>query len=113
THSGHLLDGVRHQVIRPGRGYALVAPSHRLAGRKSVRVAEFGDDDFVLLDVPAVRDNQLPKLRAGGVEPNVRWRTTSFGVIGRNVCPGWSRWAAMVPNIRGAPSVLSLVSLGC
>src|SRR5699024_9606497 len=34
-------------------------------------------------------------------------------VIGRNVCPGWSRWAAMVPNIRGAPSVLSLVSLGC
>lgn len=92
THSGHLIEGVRHQVIRPGRGYALVAPSHRLAGRKSVRVAEFGDDDFVLLDVPAVRDNQLPKLRAGGVEPNVRWRTTSFeavwGMVARGL--GWS-----------------------
>src|SRR5699024_6999513 len=50
------------------------------------------DDDFVLLDVPAVRDNQLPKLRAGGVEPNVRWRTTSFeavwGMVARGL--GWS-----------------------
>jgi len=92
THTGHLLDGVRHQVIRKGRGYALVAPSHRLADRESVRIADFGDDPYVLLDVPAVRDNQLPKLRAGGIEPNIQWRSSSFeavrGLVARGL--GWS-----------------------
>ena len=92
AHTGHLLDGVRHQVIRKGQGYALVSPSHRLAGRESVRIAEFGDDPYVLLDVPAVRENQLPKLRAGGIEPNIQWRSTSFeavrGMVARGL--GWS-----------------------
>lgn len=92
AHTGHLIPGVRHQVIRKGQGYALVSPAHRLAGRKSARIAEFGDDPYVLLDVPAVRDNQLPKLRAGGIEPNIRWRSTSFeavrGLVARGL--GWS-----------------------
>lgn len=92
THTGHLIDGVRHQVIRKGQGYALVAPSHRLAGRTSATIAEFGDDPYVLLDVPAVSENQLPKLRAGGIEPNIQWRSTSFeavrGLVARGL--GWS-----------------------
>src|SRR5690625_1527139 len=92
THSGHLIDGVRHQTIRKGQGYALVAPSHRLAGRASAKIAEFGDDPYVLLDIPAVRENQLPKLRAGGIGPNIAWRSTSFeavrGLVARGL--GWS-----------------------
>ncbi|GAA4107776.1 LysR substrate-binding domain-containing protein [Enteractinococcus coprophilus] len=92
THTGHLVDGVRHQVIRKGQGYALVAPSHPLAGRSSAKIAEFGDDPYVLLDVPAVSENQLPKLRAGGVGPNIAWRSTSFeavrGLVARGL--GWS-----------------------
>ncbi|WP_169558765.1 LysR substrate-binding domain-containing protein [Yaniella halotolerans] len=88
THTGHLIEGVRHQVIRRGQGYALVSPSHRLADRKSVRVKEFGDDPFVLLDVPAVRDNQLPKLRANGLEPNIAWRSSSFEAVRGMVARG-------------------------
>lgn len=92
THSGHLIDGVRHQTIRKGQAYALVAPSHRLAGRSSAKIAEFGDDPYVLLDIPAVRENQLPKLRAGGIGPNIAWRSTSFeavrGLVARGL--GWS-----------------------
>lgn len=92
THTGHLIDGVRHQVIRAGQAYALVSPDHRLADRKSVHVQEFGDDPYVLLDVPAVRENQLPKLRASGLEPNIQWRSTSFeavrGMVARGL--GWS-----------------------
>ncbi|HRO30723.1 MULTISPECIES: LysR substrate-binding domain-containing protein [Micrococcaceae] len=92
THTGHLIDGVHHEVIRRGQGYALVHPGHRLASREAVEVAEFGDDPFVLLDVPAVRDNQIPKLRALGLEPNIRWRSTSLeavrGLVGRGL--GWS-----------------------
>lgn len=92
THSGHLIDGVRHRVIRNGKAYALVSPDHRLAGRKSARIKDFGNDDFVLLDVPAVRDTQLPKLRAGGIDPNIRWRSTSLeavrGLVARGL--GWS-----------------------
>lgn len=92
THTGHLLPGVRHRVIRRGRGYALVAPSHPLAGRAEARIAEFADGDFVLLDVPSVREVQLPKLEAAGVVPRVRWRSTSFeavrGMVARGL--GWS-----------------------
>ncbi|KAB1641929.1 LysR substrate-binding domain-containing protein [Gulosibacter chungangensis] len=92
THTGHLVDGVLHEVIRKGQGYALVSPSHRLADRDAVHVSEFGDDEFVLLDVPSVRDAQLPKLRAAGLGPNVRWRSTSFeavrGMVARGL--GWS-----------------------
>lgn len=92
THTGHLIDGVRHQVIRAGQAYALVSPDHRLADKKSVHVQEFGDDPYVLLDVPAVRENQLPKLRASGLEPNIQWRSTSFeavrGMVARGL--GWS-----------------------
>lgn len=88
THTGHLIDGVRHQVIRRGQGYALVPPTHRFAGRKSVRVEEFGDDPYVLLDVPAVRENQLPKLRANGLEPNITWRSTSFEAVRGMVARG-------------------------
>lgn len=92
THTGHLIEGVRHQVIRRGQGYALVHPSHRLADRKRVRLEEFGEDPYVLLDIPAVRENQLPKLRAHGLEPNIQWRSTSFeavrGMVARGL--GWS-----------------------
>lgn len=92
THTGHLIDGVRHEVIRRGQGYALVSPDHRLAGRAEVNVSEFGDDDFVLLDIPAVRDGQLPKLRQAGLKPNIRWRSSSFeavrGIVGRGL--GWT-----------------------
>jgi len=92
THTGHLVEGVHHEVIRRGQGYALVHPEHRLAGREAVEVTEFGEDPYVLLDVPAVRDNQIPKLRRLGLEPNVQWRSTSFeavrGLVGRGL--GWT-----------------------
>src|SRR5699024_4925576 len=39
THTGHLIDGVRHQVIRKGQGYALVHPEHRLAGRQVAHIS--------------------------------------------------------------------------
>lgn len=92
THTGHLLDGVRHEVIREGQGYALVSPNHRLADREALHVSEFGDDDFILLDVPAVREAQIPKLQAAGLAPNIRWRSASFeavrGMVARGL--GWS-----------------------
>src|SRR5699024_8664206 len=62
------------------------------ADRKRVRLEEFGEDPYVLLDIPAVRENQLPKLRAHGLEPNIQWRSTSFeavrGMVARGL--GWS-----------------------
>lgn len=79
-------------MIRRGQGYALVSPSHPLAGRDRVKIRDFGDDPYILLDVPAVRENQLPKLRAGGIEPNIRWRSSSLeavrGLVARGL--GWS-----------------------
>lgn len=112
THTGHLLDGVRHEVIRQGQGYALVAPDHRLAKRKSVHVAEFGDDEFVLLDVPAVREAQIPKLRQAGLKPNIRWRSTSFEAVRGLVARGLG-WSVLVqrPPVNVSYDGLPLVSI--
>lgn len=88
THTRHIVEGVDYQVIREGRPYVLIGPAHRLAGRTSVRLAELADDDMVLLDIPSVRDNQLPNLRASGLNPKIAWRSTSFEAVRGMVARG-------------------------
>ncbi|WP_434620185.1 LysR family transcriptional regulator [Arthrobacter sp. A5] len=88
THTRHVVDGAEYQVIREGRPYVLVGAMHRLAGRSGVRLAELADDDMVLLNIPTVRDNQLPNLRASGLDPKIAWRSTSFEAVRGMVARG-------------------------
>lgn len=94
THSNHLVDGIRNVMIAPGHGYIAVAADHRLAlaGRESASFAELAEEDYVLLDVEWVRDHQMPRLRAAGLDPRVRWRSADLetvrGLIARGL--GWS-----------------------
>lgn len=92
THTGHLLNGVQHERIRAGMGHVIVAADHRLANRTSVHLRELIDEDYVLLDLPSIRENQVPKFAALGLEPRIRWRSTSFeavrGIVARGL--GWS-----------------------
>lgn len=89
THTRHVLPDVDAHVVAPGRPYLLLPADHRFAGRSSVALSEMADDDYVQLDVPSVRDNQLANLRESGLEPRVRWRSSSFeavrGMVGRGL----------------------------
>lgn len=88
THTLHVRPGLQRRVIREGRPYILLAADHPLAHREKVRLPELADEDMVLLDIPSVRDNQLPNLRHSGLEPKIAWRSTSFEAVRGMVARG-------------------------
>ena len=57
--------------------YLLVPAGHRLAGRRKVRLEQLGGEPLALLDLPQSREYFLGLFAAAGIEPNVRYRTTS------------------------------------
>lgn len=88
THTRHLLPGVQARTVKEGRPYVLLAADHPLASRKSVRLAELAEEDFVSLDIPTVRDNQLVNLRLSGLDPKIAWRSSSFEAVRGMVARG-------------------------
>ncbi|MDP0929978.1 LysR family transcriptional regulator [Paracoccus onubensis] len=57
--------------------FALLAPDHRLAGEKAVRLVDLADDPFILLDLPHSRDYFSSLFAACGLQPNIAFRTRS------------------------------------
>ncbi|WP_313812862.1 LysR substrate-binding domain-containing protein [Glutamicibacter sp.] len=88
THTRHLIADVEHRIVMSGRPYVLVSASHRFANRASVRLTELANDDFVSLDLPTVRDNQLVNLRMSGLDPKIRWSSQSFEAVRGMVARG-------------------------
>lgn len=87
-HARHVIPGVQIRVVKEGRPYILLSPGHRLARREKVFLHELAEDPMVLLDIPSVRDNQLPNLRDAGLEPRIAWRSTSFEAVRGMVARG-------------------------
>ncbi|MFD1211916.1 LysR substrate-binding domain-containing protein [Arthrobacter sp. GCM10027362] len=88
THTRHVVGGLRMRVVKEGRPYILLGAGHRLAGRDKIALRELAGEDMVLLDIPSVRDNQLPNLRASGLDPKIAWRSTSFEAVRGMVARG-------------------------
>jgi DNA-binding transcriptional LysR family regulator len=61
--------------------YALFAPEHPLAGRPRVTLAELSGFDFVALDVQPVHEHQLGLFAYAGVQPRIRYRTSSYELL--------------------------------
>ena len=57
--------------------YLLVPAGHRLARRRKVRLEQLDGEPLALLDLPQSREYFLGLFAAAGIEPNVRYRTTS------------------------------------
>nr|WP_231366341.1 LysR family transcriptional regulator [Zhihengliuella flava] len=88
THTRHLLPDVESTQIMTGRPYVLVAAEHPLANRGSVKLSDLAEEDFVQLDLPTVRDNQLVNLRMSGLDPQVKWKSSSFEAVRGMVARG-------------------------
>ncbi len=61
--------------------YALFAPEHPLADRPSVTLAQLSEFDFVALDVQPVHEHQLGLFAYAGVQPRIRYRTSSYELL--------------------------------
>jgi len=67
---------------------AVLPAAHRLARRRSVALAALAAEPFILLDLPQSADYFLALFRARGLEPNIRYRTTSFELARGMVAAG-------------------------
>jgi DNA-binding transcriptional LysR family regulator len=68
------LETKRLYTLRP---YVLLARSHRLAGRKKVKLAELAGEPLALLDLPYSREYFAEMFQSVGLSPEVRYRSTS------------------------------------
>ena len=69
--------------------YAIVSGDHRLARRKTIRLAELAGEPMILLDWPFSRDYFQSLFQAIGVEPVIARRTNSFDMIRGLVANGF------------------------
>ena len=61
--------------------YALLPAGHRLASRAKVRLAQLEGEPLALLDLPQSRDYFRGMFAAAGLEPNVRYRSSSVETL--------------------------------
>ena len=69
--------------------YAIVSADHRLARRRTVRLAELAAEPMILLDWPFSRDYFRSLFQTIGVEPLIARRTNSFDMIRGLVANGF------------------------
>ncbi len=74
--------------LAPLPPYAYVEAGHPLARRKSVRLEDLAQENFILLDLPFSRDYFLSLFRQAGVTPNITGRFQYIDVIRSLVARG-------------------------
>jgi DNA-binding transcriptional LysR family regulator len=61
--------------------YVLVPAGHKLAGRSKVTLAQLAGEPLALLDLPQSREYFLGMFAAAGVEPNIRYHSSSVETL--------------------------------
>ncbi|ANS31157.1 LysR family transcriptional regulator [Rhodococcus opacus] len=88
VHRRHLLDGVEGHFVQERVPHVLLPADHRLASAAAIALADLRDEPMVLLDIPSVRTNLLPSIRAAGLDPLIRWRSGDFEAVRALVARG-------------------------
>jgi DNA-binding transcriptional LysR family regulator len=73
-----LLPGIDFAVLHDRQPSVLLPENHRLAGRRSVALADLAGEPFVLLDVPPSEDYFRTVFEAAGLPMNPAYRATGF-----------------------------------
>ncbi|CAN5222920.1 LysR family transcriptional regulator [soil metagenome] len=96
--------------------YVLVSGSHRLAKRKKVSLVDLAEQPMVLLDLPHSRDYFQSVFAAAGVEPNVRFRSTTVetcrALVGRGLAYTILNLRAAVPTALDGHPVVAIPIVG-
>lgn len=86
------------------RPYVLLPAGHPLARRKKVRLSQLVDEPLALLDLPHSREYFASVFQAAGVDPVVRYRSTSTETVRALVARGLGY---TLLNARPRPEALS------
>ncbi|MCU1444505.1 LysR family transcriptional regulator [Cryobacterium sp.] len=76
------------ETVAVARPYAVLPAQHPLAARGTVHLRELGLEKLILLDLPHSRDYFLNLLGSVGIEPNIRYRSTSYETVRALVARG-------------------------
>lgn len=80
--------GIDNTLVGEFLPHVIVHTGHPLAGRKRIPLAKLSDDPFVLLDLPSSSEYFLGILRGAGIEPNLRYRSSSYETVRSMVATG-------------------------
>ena len=61
--------------------YVLLPAGHRFADRATIRLSQLADEPLALLDLPQSRDYFRSMFAAAGLEPNIRYRSSSVETL--------------------------------
>jgi DNA-binding transcriptional LysR family regulator len=73
--------GIVCEALYETEPYALLAPSHPLAGQDTVALADLAPHDMVLLDVPPSANYLTNVFTAAGIDPRVRYRVSGYELL--------------------------------
>lgn len=76
-----LRPGLELELLTEIRPYVLLPQEHALAARPQLTVHDLVGESFVLLDAPSSREYFLSIFDAAGVEPVIRFRSSSFEMV--------------------------------
>jgi len=76
-----LRPGLSLELMTEIHPYVLLPQEHGLAAKPKLSVHDLVDEPFVLLDAPSSREYFLSIFEAAGVEPNIRFRSSSFEMV--------------------------------
>lgn len=82
-------DGLAFVELAALRPMIVVAASHRLAGRRSVDLAELADEPYVMLDGPGSRSYFEDLLAECGIDPPISYVSTSLETVRSAVAAGF------------------------
>jgi DNA-binding transcriptional LysR family regulator len=80
--------GINNTIVGEFRPHVIVHAEHPLAHLKRIPLARLADDPFVLLDLPSSSDYFLGILREAGIEPNLKYRSSSYETVRSMVATG-------------------------
>lgn len=81
VYSLQAIPGVDLVTIAESRPQIMLAASHPLAARGSLRFADVAEEDAILFDVPPSAERVQAMFQSAGVEPRVRWKS----VVAENI----------------------------
>jgi len=81
TYAYGLSDEYEAEVLAELPPRAILSEGHRLARRRTLKLADLANEPMILLDLPHTRDYFQSLFHTAGIEPRIAYRTRSYEMV--------------------------------